>query len=165
MQMFIIVVGVILAALFLIVVVYPMVAKKLSPNLKRVKGRFDHKGLSLDAEWSDELNRIAEITEYESPLLPKSAINLPYARVPLEEVVKYAKELESENAKLKKQLLGTATIATNTAANILDQDRIEYFKSIAAQSYADVKQTDPHSDLINLTGPFLRIVRIVNGVL
>lgn len=152
---FIIIVGVILVALFLIVVVYPLLAKKLSPDLKRVNGRFDHKGVSMSAEWSNELNKIAEVTESESPLKPKSKTE--QSSISQNSKDDYIKQLEFKIGTLNKQLLGTATVAITSSADVLDQDHIGYFKAIADQSYADVKQADPHSDLINLTGPFLKL--------
>ncbi len=104
---------------------------------------------SLEYKRRTQLNKVVEAVQSESQLPSKSAIESPPVRISLEE---YNKQLESENIILKKQVLGAATVATSTATNILDPDRIEYFKRIAAQSYADLKQTDPHSYLIGLAG-------------
>lgn len=132
--------------------------KRRFPDLTKAKYRlfkiFGVEGPHADFEFKEKIQQIADATNSVTQEKIKPATKIPPVRVPLEE---YVKELENKIERINKQLLGTATIATSTAANILDPDRIEYFKRIAKASYADVKQTDPHSDLINLTGPFLKL--------
>jgi len=113
------------------------------------------RGPTVNVEFKNQLNKVAEATESESPLQSESITEQPS----ISQISKddYIKQLEFKIGTLNKQLLGTATVAVTSSADVLDQDRIEYFKAIADQSYADVKQADPHSDLINLTGPFLKL--------
>ena len=153
MVTFIIAVGVFAFAFFLIVVVYPVLAKKLSPNLKRLNGRLDHKGVSLSTEWTAKLNKVAEVTESESPLPSESATK--QLSVPSTSQNARIKQLEDKVAILNKQLLGTATVASTTAAQILDSERILFFQSIRDQAYKDVSSAQPDSDIIATTSPFV----------
>jgi hypothetical protein len=149
MVTFIIVVGIVLLLLFLTVVIYPALAKKLSPSLKRLNIRpLGQKGPRWEGEWdAQQLNKVAKATESDSTTkLPTVSSTSDKERI---------KQLEDKIANLNKQLLGTATVAVSTSAQILEPERLKFFQSIRDQAYKDVKLSKPDSDIIATTSAFV----------
>lgn len=144
-----IIAGLIVLVVLLVVVI---ISKKLCPDLIKINLKtFGSAGPQLNLEFKDQINKVAKATEDESKEQPEPTElqSIPFEQQRLE-------KLEEKVKNLQKALLGTSTVAVNTGKDYLDQERMEFFKQIQAQTYKDVCESDPHSDLVEFVFPLLR---------
>lgn len=146
---FLIIIIVILIVLLIIIVVYPALAKKYSPDLKSQKTGISHKGITTETVWQEKLIIVADATNSISTQETNPQFHIAKT---LEEE---NKQLENENAKLKKLLLGTSTVAAITSADAIGEDRKKYFEIIRDATYQDVNSMEPTSDIVDITTEFI----------
>ena len=155
---FLIVIIIVLLAFFLIYVVYPVLAKRLSPNLTKLKGSVNRKGLHTEAEWKVEgLNKLIEVTESESqPSLVDTKEQSSSSSTSSTSTEEYIKQLENKIEILNKLLAGTSTVAVITAAQYILAERVSFLEKIRDQALEDVTTSDADSPIVKSALPLTR---------
>ena len=129
-----------------------IVLKKIHPDLDTVRLKpLGLAGPQAEAQFKEQINKLAKATEDESQLPLGNAIEQS-----LSSQEDRIKQLEKQNEILSKVVLGTSTVAISTAAHYLEPDRMAYFKQIRDQAFKHVAELGDQSDVVEYAYPLMR---------